>query len=123
MEEAEQSESIKRGYKTQEGDREDFLEEGMSKQTHERRIGVYQLNRRGKKMQGKEFPGSPGVRTLRFHCRRPGDQSLVRELRSHKPRGVARKRKRKKERQITKQKEEHEAKPRGKREQESECSE
>ena len=31
------------------------------------------------------------VRTPRFHCHGPGVQSLVRELRSHKPLGAAKK--------------------------------
>ena len=35
-----------------------------------------------------EFPGGPGVRTLHFHCR---VRTLVGELRSHKPHGVAKK--------------------------------
>ena len=36
--------------------------------------------------QPRDFSGSPVVRTLYFHC---GVQSLVRELRSRKPRGTA----------------------------------
>ena len=36
-----------------------------------------------------EFPGGPGVRTLRSHCQGPG----FRELRSHKPWGAAKKKK------------------------------
>lgn len=60
MEEAEQSESIKRGCKTKEGDEEDCREERMSKQRQERRLGIHQLNRRGRKLQGREFLGSSG---------------------------------------------------------------
>lgn len=56
----EQSESIKRGCKTREGDEEDCLEERMSKQRQERRLGIHQLNRRGRKLQGREFLGSSG---------------------------------------------------------------
>ena len=37
----------------------------------------------------REFPGSPEVITPRFHCRGARVQSLVRELRSCKPRGTA----------------------------------
>ena len=41
----------------------------------------------------REFPSGPVVRTLGFHCQGPGVQSLVGELRSHKPRGEAKKKK------------------------------
>lgn len=37
----------------------------------------------------REFPGSPVVRTPRFHCQGPGIQPLVKELRTHKPYGTA----------------------------------
>ena len=40
-----------------------------------------------------EFPGGLVVRIPHFHCR--GPQFLVRELRSHKPRGTAKKKKKK----------------------------
>ena len=43
------------------------------------------------KQQWWEFPGGPVVRTPRFHCWGPGVLSLVRELRSHKPHGSAKK--------------------------------
>ena len=45
-----------------------------------------------KERNSGEFPGGPVVRTLRFHCR-GWVQSLVGELRSHKPNGVAKKKK------------------------------
>ena len=41
----------------------------------------------------REFPGSPVVSTKHFHCRGPGFKSLVRELRSHKLCGPAKKKK------------------------------
>ena len=37
------------------------------------------------KLEGREFPGGPVVRTLSSHCRGAQVQSLVRELRSRKP--------------------------------------
>ena len=40
---------------------------------------------------GQEFPGSPVVRTLHFHCPGPRVRSLVRELRSHKLQSAAKK--------------------------------
>ena len=40
-------------------------------------------------MRYQEFPGSPVVRTPRFHCLRVQIQSLVRELRSHKLHGAS----------------------------------
>ena len=43
-----------------------------------------------KKCIYREFPGSPVVRTLCFHCLGPRVKSLVRELRSHKLPGAAR---------------------------------
>ena len=46
-----------------------------------------------------EFPGSPVVRTPRFHCRGQV-QSLVRELRSCMPRSAAKKKKEKKKAEI-----------------------
>ena len=39
----------------------------------------------------RDFPGGPVVRTLSFHCQGHRVQSLVRELRSHKPCGVGKK--------------------------------
>ena len=41
----------------------------------------------------KEFPDSPVLRTTNFHCRAQV-QSFIRELRSHKPHGEAKKEKR-----------------------------
>ena len=51
-----------------------------------------------------DLPGGPVVRTPSLHCRGRGFKSLVRELRSYKPRGVAktRKKERKKERKKDK---------------------
>ena len=43
--------------------------------------------------QHREFPRGPVVRTLSFHCREFRVRSLVRELRSHKPYGTAKKKK------------------------------
>ena len=43
--------------------------------THENTVGA--------KIQTRDFPGSPVVKTLHFHCREARVQSLVRELRSH----------------------------------------
>ena len=40
-----------------------------------------------------DFPGSPVVRTLRFHCRRAWVQSLAGKLGSHMPRGGKKKKK------------------------------
>ena len=40
-----------------------------------------------------EFPGGPVVRTPCFHCRGARVQTLVRELRFHKPHGTAKKKK------------------------------
>ena len=45
--------------------------------------------------QHREFPGGPVVRTLSFHCREFRVRSLVREFRSHKPYGTAKKKKKK----------------------------
>ena len=45
--------------------------------------------------QHREFPRGPVVRTLSFHCREFRVRSLVRELRSHKPYGTAKKKKKK----------------------------
>ena len=44
----------------------------------------------------REFPGGPVVRTLRFHCPGPRVQSLVGELGSQGPHGIAKKKKKKK---------------------------
>ena len=44
----------------------------------------------------REFPGGPVVRTLRFHCPGPRVQSLVGELGSQEPHGIAKKKKKKK---------------------------
>ena len=49
-----------------------------------------------KTSQSWEFPGGPVVRTLHFHCRGPGVQSLVGELRSRKLRVADKKKKKKK---------------------------
>ena len=45
----------------------------------------------GVKIQKGELPGGPVVRTSHCHCQGPWDQSLVEELRSHKPQGAAKK--------------------------------
>ena len=45
----------------------------------------------GVKIQKGELPGGPVVRTSHSNCQGPWDQSLVEELRSHKPQGVAKK--------------------------------
>ena len=37
----------------------------------------------------REFPGNPVIRTPCFHCPRAQVQSLVGELKSHMPHGVA----------------------------------
>lgn len=45
-----------------------------------------------KKKKKEEFPGSPAFKTLHFNCLpRTRVQSLMRELRSHKPNGTAKK--------------------------------
>ena len=49
---------------------------------------LWQLNR-----HGREFPGCPLVSTQHSHCQGPV-QSLVRELRSHKPSSAGKKKKR-----------------------------
>ena len=41
---------------------------------------------------GREFPGGPVVRTLHFHCQGAWVRSVVRTLRSCKPRGQKKKR-------------------------------
>ena len=43
----------------------------------------------------QELPGDPVVGTLQSHCQGPGVQSPVKELRSHKPYGEAKKKKKK----------------------------
>ena len=56
------------------------------------------LKKKYKKTLRRDFPGSPGVKTLCFHCRGTQVQSLVRELRCCKLPGGAKKKKRERER-------------------------
>ena len=54
------------------------------------------MAKKKKKKNLREFPGSPEVRTLCFHCRGLLVRSLVTELRFHKLCGAAKKRKKRK---------------------------
>lgn len=60
-------------------------------------------SRRFLKIEGmyREFPGSPAVRSLHFHCRGTG-QLLVEELRPCEQRGKTRKKKKKKKKKVYK---------------------
>ena len=58
----------------------------------EEKVGEKGTKRKNFKLWAREFPGSPVVRTQCFHCR-AWVQSLVRELRSRKLHGTAKKKK------------------------------